>query len=47
VVEKAHKLLSEGKKDACRNFVTMSAMGDFRKKLDKEMELERQSFGRS
>jgi len=47
VVEKAHKLLSEGKKDACRNFVIMSAMGDFRKKLDKEMELERQSFGRS
>ena len=47
VVEKAHKLLSEGKKDECRNFVTMSAMGDFRKKLDKEMELERQSFGRS
>jgi len=47
VLEKAMQLWKQGKKDAYRNLLTMTAMGDFRKKLDKEMELERQSFGRS
>jgi hypothetical protein len=46
VAEKARQLWEKGDKDKYRQYLTMSLMGDFQKKLQKEEELERQSFGR-
>ncbi|MHB8068762.1 MAG: hypothetical protein ACYDIC_12790 [Desulfobaccales bacterium] len=47
VVEQAQLLWEKGEKDKFRQYLTMSIMGDFLKKLQKEEELERQSFGRT
>lgn len=46
VAEKARQLWEKGEKDKFRQYLTMSIMGDFQKKLQKEEEQERQSFGR-
>lgn len=47
IAEKARQLMQKGKEEESRQLITMSLIGDFRKKLENEGVLDRQRYGRN